>query len=208
MKTHAEAIQRPGAAIFQGSCHLPLDRCIAHIEDRLAAGDFRPHEVYGALGDSVVNRSSRDSKSVTPRHDEELAFYIYEAVRKYFEQNFAAEATDSLVLAQHDFFAYPPGVGLKLHADDHALGPDGSVLARDEHRGITAILYLNSAFSGGEIAFPKQGLSISPSAGKLVIFPANRNFPHEVKPILSGWRYSYQRIYGVLRVEGRSIGFA
>ena len=35
--THAESIQRPDAAIFQGYCHLPLDRCVAHIKERLEA---------------------------------------------------------------------------------------------------------------------------------------------------------------------------
>ena len=101
--------------------------------------------------------------------------------------------------------AYLPGAGLRMHADDHVLKPDGSVLTRDVQRGITAILYLNSNFAGGEIRFPKQGLELRPSAGLLVIFPSNRNFPHEVKPILRGRRYSYQRIYGIL--DGRTGSF-
>jgi hypothetical protein len=206
--TYAESIQHPAAEIFQGTCDLPLGRCVAYIEDRLSANDYRVHKVYGAKGESIVNTESRDSKSITPRHDEDLAFFMYEAVQKYFAENFAAKASDSLVLAQNDFFAYPPGVGLKLHSDDHALTPDGRVLARDEHRGITAILYLNSGFTGGEIHFPGQGLSIAPTAGRLVIFPSNKNFRHEVKPILSGWRYSYQRVYGVLKVDGRNFGYS
>lgn len=208
MITYAESIQRPGAEIYQGTCPLPLDRCVAHIQDRLAANDFRTHEVYGPQGQMMINTQSRDSKAVTPKYDEELAFYVYEAVQKYFAENFAARATDSLVLSQHEFFAYPPGIGLKMHSDDHALGPDGKISVRDEHRGITAILYLNSEFTGGEISFPKQGVSIAPTAGRLVIFPSNKNFRHEVKPILSGWRYSYQRIYGVLRVEGERYGYS
>lgn len=208
MITHAESIQRPDAEIFQGTCPLPLDRCVAYIEDRLAANDYRTHEVYGSKGESVINKNSRDSKAITPKHDEELAFYMYEAVQKYFNENFAAQPSDSLVLAQHEFFAYPSGVGLRMHSDDHALTADGKILARDPHRGITAILYLNSEFTGGQINFPKQDISIEPAAGKLVIFPSNKNFRHEVRPILSGWRYSYQRIYGVLRVEGQNFGFA
>lgn len=206
--TYAESIQHPGAEIFQGSCPLPLDRCVAHIQNRLRANDFRTHEVYGPQGESIVNTQSRDSKAITPRYDEELAYYMYEAVQSYFIENFAAQPTDSLVLSQHEFFAYPPGVGLKMHSDDHALGADGKIRARDEHRGITAILYLNSEFTGGEIHFPKQGVSIAPTAGKLVIFPSNKNFRHEVKPILTGWRYSYQRVYGVLRVNGQKFGFS
>lgn len=203
--TYAESIQKPDAPIFQGACALPLGPCVSHIEDRLQAHDFRVHEVYGRNGDSVVDTQSRDSKAIVPRHDEELAFFIFEAVQQYFEQHFLAQPSDSLVLAQHEFFAYTPGIGLKMHADDHVLRPDGSVLTRDVQRGITAILYLNSDFDGGEIHFPRQGLELRPSAGTLVIFPSNRNFPHEVKPIVRGQRFSYQRIYGIL--DGRTGRF-
>lgn len=208
MITYAESIQNSDAEIFQGTCRLPLHRCIAHIEDRLRVNDYRTHEVYGLHGKSTVNKKSRDSMSITPRHDEELAFYIYEAVQQYFIRNFAAQPHDSLVLSQNEFFAYPPGVGLKMHSDDHALASDGKILARDEHRGITAILYLNSEFTGGQLNFPKQSVSITPAAGKLVVFPSNKNFRHEVTPILSGWRYSYQRIYGIGRNDGQKFGFS
>lgn len=203
--TYAESIQKPSAAIFQGACALPLGQCISHIESRLQANDFRMHEVYGRDGSSVVDTRSRDSKAIVPRHDEELAFFIFEAVRQYFEQHFLAQSSDSLVLAQNEFFAYPPGIGLKMHSDDHVLKPDGNMLTRDVQRGITAILYLNSEFEGGEIHFPKQGVELRPSAGTLLIFPSNRNFPHEVKPIVRGYRYSYQRIYGIL--NGRTGRF-
>lgn len=208
MITYAESIQRPEAAIFQGYCDIPLDRCVAHIQERLAANDYRTHEVYGSQGESVINKGSRDSKTITPKYDEDLAFYMYEAALAYFNQNFYAQPTDSLVLSQHEFFAYPPGVGLKMHSDDHALNAEGKIVALDAHRGITAILYLNSEFTGGEIIFPNQDLSILPAAGKLVIFPSNKNFRHEVRPILSGWRYSYQRIYGILRGDGGRISFS
>ncbi|MDP9933507.1 2OG-Fe(II) oxygenase [Variovorax paradoxus] len=205
MITYAESIQKPSAVIFQGACALPLDLCVSHIENRLQARDFRMHEVYGRNGDTIVDTRSRDSRSIIPCHDEELAFFIFEAVQQYFEQHFLAQPSDSLVLAQHDFFAYSPGIGLKMHVDDHVLRPDGSVFMRDVQRGITTILYLNSDFDGGEICFPKQGLELRPSAGTLLIFPSNRNFPHEVKSIVRGQRYSYQRIYGIL--DGRTGRF-
>ncbi|TWD85757.1 2-oxoglutarate-Fe(II)-dependent oxygenase superfamily protein [Variovorax beijingensis] len=205
MITYAESIQKPDAAIFQRACSLSVDLCVSHIERQLVANEYRVHEVYGRDGGSIVDTRYRDSKAIVPRHDEELAFYIYEVVHQYFLENFSAQPCDSLVLAQTEFFAYSAGVGLKMHADDHALGADGRVLKRDVQRGITAILYLNSEFDGGEIHFPKQDLELRPSAGTLVVFPSNRNFPHEVKPILRGQRYSYQRIYGIL--NGRAESF-
>lgn len=205
MITYAESIQKPDAFIHQEICALPVDRCISHIESRLDASDFRAHEVYGRDGGSIVDTRYRDSKAVVPRYDEELAFFIYEAVQRYFERHFLAQSSDSLVLAQHEFFAYTPGVGLKMHADDHVLKTDGSVLTRDVHRGITAILYLNAGFEGGELHFPRQGVEIRPCTGMLVIFPSNKNFPHEVRPIAQGRRYSYQRIYGILNGAAQSF---
>lgn len=203
--TYAESIQKPDAPIFRGACALPLTQCVSHIESCLWANDFRMHEVYSRDGSSVVDTRSRDSKAIVPRHDEELAFFVFEAVQQYFEQHFLVQPSDSLVLAQNEFFAYTSGIGLKMHSDDHVLRSDGSVLTRDVQRGITAILYLNSDFDGGEIHFPRQGLELRPSAGTLLIFPSNRNFPHEVKPIVRGQRYSYQRIYGIL--NGRTGRF-
>lgn len=205
MITYAESIQKPDAAIFQGACSLPVDLCISHIENQLLVGEYRVHEVYGRDGGSIVDTKYRDSKAIVPRHDEELAFFIYEAVHQYFLANFLAQPSDTLVLAQTEFFAYSVGVGLKVHTDDHVLGTDGRILKLDVQRGITAVLYLNSEFDGGEIHFPKQGIELRPSAGTLVIFPSNRNFPHEVKPIVHGQRYSYQRIYGIL--NGRAGSF-
>jgi predicted 2-oxoglutarate/Fe(II)-dependent dioxygenase YbiX len=56
---------------------------------------------------------------------------------------------------------------------------------------ITALVYLNDDFVGGEIRFPKHGITISPRAGALLLFPSGCMYPHEVLPITSGRRYTY-----------------
>lgn len=202
MITYAESIQRPNAEIFQGNCSLPMKRCTDYIEQKIDANEFRTHEVYSRAGTPIVDTRFRDSKAIVPRHDEELAYYLFEAVQGYFTRAFSPDPGDALVLAQAEFFHYSPGVGLKMHSDDHATGSDGKLIKVDSQRGITAILYLNSDFKGGEIHFPKQRATIKPEAGMVLIFPSNKNFPHQVNPITSGHRISYQRIYGIM--SGRS----
>lgn len=54
---------------------------------------------------------------------------------------------------------------------------------------ISAVLYLNDDYEGGEINFPEQGIKIKPLAGSLVIFPSTPPFFHESLPIVSGTKY-------------------
>jgi hypothetical protein len=55
---------------------------------------------------------------------------------------------------------------------------------------ISTIIYLNKGYKGGEIFFSQQNLSVSPKVGDLLIFPGNLNYPHEVKKITTGARYT------------------
>jgi hypothetical protein len=70
-----------------------------------------------------------------------------------------------------------------------SMGPhtDSSPNPTTEH--ISAVLYLNDDYSGGEIAFPDQGIVIKPTAGSLVIFPSIPPFFHESREITSGTKY-------------------
>jgi hypothetical protein len=70
-----------------------------------------------------------------------------------------------------------------------SMGPhtDSSPNPTTEH--VSAVLYLNDDYSGGEIAFPDQGVVIKPTAGSLVIFPSVPPFFHESKEITSGTKY-------------------
>lgn len=56
-------------------------------------------------------------------------------------------------------------------------------------REISSVFYWNDDYDGGEISFPKQNIKIKPSSGLLIIFPSNRDFPHEVFPVKNGVRY-------------------
>jgi hypothetical protein len=69
---------------------------------------------------------------------------------------------------------------MEPHVDD--LGTDQYHMA--------SLIYLNDDYSGGEISFISHGLSIKPNKGDLIIFPGNLHYAHEVKEVLSGYRYT------------------
>jgi hypothetical protein len=53
---------------------------------------------------------------------------------------------------------------------------------------LTALIYLNDDYLGGEIYFPKRNIEIKPKAGSILVWPASEN--HGVKKILDGNRYT------------------
>lgn len=75
---------------------------------------------------------------------------------------------------------YFTGASMGPHTDS---GPEPTT------ENISAVIYLNDNYEGGEISFPKQGITIKPSAGSMVIFPSVPPFFHESKEILSGTKY-------------------
>lgn len=55
---------------------------------------------------------------------------------------------------------------------------------------LTAILYINDEYTGGELNFIHDDLCIKPKAASMIIFPSHKE--HEVLEILSGNRYMTQ----------------
>jgi hypothetical protein len=55
---------------------------------------------------------------------------------------------------------------------------------------LTALIYPNNDYMGGEIGWPDYGVEIKPEPGDLVIFPANNSYLHYVKDVVSGFRYT------------------
>ena len=76
-------------------------------------------------------------------------------------------------------------------ADNAALGADGIWLPNHTPaRHVSAIAYLNSGFSGGELVFPELSIEIRPTPGLLVAFPSDAGFVHLVRPVDGAIRYS------------------
>lgn len=56
-------------------------------------------------------------------------------------------------------------------------------------RKISAVVYLNENYEGGNITFTKLGLSFKPSASTVFIFPSTQEFSHFAEPVVSGIKY-------------------
>ena len=64
---------------------------------------------------------------------------------------------------------------------------DGST---EDGRSISAIVYLNNDYDGGEIEFVNFGITIKPEPGMLLLFPSNYAYRHIAHPVTSGNKYA------------------
>lgn len=57
-------------------------------------------------------------------------------------------------------------------------------------RIISALIYLNDDFEGGELEFVHYKVKIKPQPGMLVLFPSNWSFTHIAHPVTKGRKYA------------------
>ena len=60
----------------------------------------------------------------------------------------------------------------------------------NQKRVISALIYLNEDYEGGELDFVRQKLIIKPTTGMLVMFPSGATHIHASLPIKSGGKYT------------------
>lgn len=75
---------------------------------------------------------------------------------------------------------YGVGEEYKVHYDN---GPG-------MERNISALLYLNDDFEGGQTHFPYVQSTIYPKVGKIAIFPSNFIYAHAALPVTKGTKYA------------------
>jgi Rps23 Pro-64 3,4-dihydroxylase Tpa1-like proline 4-hydroxylase len=79
-----------------------------------------------------------------------------------------------------NFVKYMPGKYFKIHADH---GPYYTCT-------VSAVIYLNDDYEGGELDFVRQQLKIKPSVGDIFLFPSNFVYEHASCEVISGTKYS------------------
>ncbi len=88
---------------------------------------------------------------------------------------------------------YVPGCHIRTHTDTGV---------NSTSRLFTCVQYFNDQYNGGEIIFPRLGLSHRPKGGELVLFYSE--YPHAVGQITHGLRYcmvSFARAKSILNTE-------
>lgn len=73
-----------------------------------------------------------------------------------------------------------PGTQFRIHADH---GP--TYVAT-----ISAVIYLNDDYEGGELWFPRFGVDLKPKRGDIAIFPSTFIYEHASREMISGVKYA------------------
>jgi Rps23 Pro-64 3,4-dihydroxylase Tpa1-like proline 4-hydroxylase len=77
---------------------------------------------------------------------------------------------------------------LRYQTGDHYIAHyDGGTGTK---RSVSAILYLNDDYEGGEIEFVNFGIKIKPKAGTFLLFPSSYPHRHIAHPVISGTKYA------------------
>lgn len=99
-----------------------------------------------------------------------------------FVANFCSEYQTSTVSKNHDLIVmrYEQGEFFKYHNDDSAAHP----------RAISAIMYFNNDYQGGELEFKYFSIKYAPEPGDCIVFSAAFPYMHRVNEITEGVRYA------------------
>jgi Rps23 Pro-64 3,4-dihydroxylase Tpa1-like proline 4-hydroxylase len=111
---------------------------------------------------------------------------ICNVLKKFLEEtidpiitNYADEKNINFNKKEYQLVRYKKGQFFKEHTD-----------ATEEYpRKISALLYLNDNYTGGEIVFTKKNISIKPIKNTLILFPSSEEFSHSAEPVISGIKY-------------------
>jgi Rps23 Pro-64 3,4-dihydroxylase Tpa1-like proline 4-hydroxylase len=124
------------------------------------------------------------SKSLTDVHwANYLHSKIVNAMNFYLNENYV-KSFEIEYLSQIDILKYFENHHYQFHVD----------ASPAHHRTLSAILFLNNDYKGGRLIFKtlsdEEEITIEPTPGSLIIWPSNFLFPHMVKPVTEGVRYT------------------
>jgi predicted 2-oxoglutarate/Fe(II)-dependent dioxygenase YbiX len=134
---------------------------------------------------STFNFTTND-KSLTNCH---WAYYLNykftHFMNEYLQkQDFAKNIGFMEGCNQIDLLKYEKDNFYDYHVDD----------GKHTNRILSCILFLNNDYEGGELCFKNtfddEEVAVKPLPGKLIIWPSNIMFPHTVKPVKKGIRYT------------------
>jgi len=118
-----------------------------------------------SLGDAFINNLSN------------LFFKNFDPIEKDYMDTYG------IFTEWHDTYGilkYGKGQQFTNHIDDHPT----------YHRRISTVYYLNENYTGGEINFPRFGVTLKPKANQIIVFPSTYVYNHSVSPVVEGQRYA------------------
>ena len=161
----------------------------------LKKAEWSTHQFYqSGTGDYVSYENELSVSWSNIKQRKEIQDKLYEGLMRYCK-----ELPDVSGTRVHEWFngwdryselrfnKYDETTQMKLHCDHIHSMFDGN------RKGIPALSLLgclNDDYEGGELIF-WDDTEIKLKGGSLLIFPSNFMYPHEVKPVTKGSRYSY-----------------
>ena len=123
---------------------------------------------------------NRRSSSLTEVHYGSLFNYVITNYMNIYAKNFPPLHFDGLL--ECNLLMYKEGYHYEKHIDSNG------------NRTLSAILFLNNDFEGGELYFEdvmtNKIYDYKPKPGTLLIWPSNFLFPHGVREVKKGNRFS------------------
>lgn len=127
----------------------------------------------GKIEDSISNNFSQEFYTTLNN----LFFENFDPIEKDYMSTYGIKTNWH---DQYGILKYGKDQFFTNHIDDHP----------DFHRRISIIYYLNDNYSGGEINFPRFGITFKPKANQMIIFPSTYVYNHSVSPVIDGERYA------------------
>jgi hypothetical protein len=167
------------------------------IEEGMASAGFTWNEAaVKENSDPMVNKKTRDTSTFGVVYKGKIEETAVQSMKDAFlnnlnnlffehfdpiEKDYMSEY--GIFTEWHDTYGilkYGEGQQFTNHIDDHPT----------YHRRISTVYYLNENYTGGEINFPRFGVTLKPKANQMIVFPSTYVYNHSVSPVTSGERYA------------------
>lgn len=170
--------------------HIPKKLCKSAVKN-LKNVNWQEHSFYESKTNTYISYDHELSVSQDNIPEKkEINEQVWFAIEKYILKDFESfkewfGGWDGYTSIR--FNRYDPTTQMKLHCDHIHSMFDGQI------KGVPILSVLgslNDDYEGGElIMFGNHEIKLP--TGSVVVFPSNFMFPHEVKPVKKGIRYSY-----------------
>jgi len=125
----------------------------------------------------ILDLETNDVAELFNRNISNLFFTHFDQIEKDYVGMFSTD------VEWHDTYGilkYGKGQQFTNHIDDCIAFP----------RRVSTVYYLNDNYTGGEINFPRFGVTFKPKANQMIVFPSTFVYNHSVSPVIEGERYA------------------
>lgn len=162
--------------------HVPETVCDLIVDTYEASRHWIPSTIGGNITDRKIRNCdllgiSKMQKSEDKEIDKKLFSLLGSASSEYAKRFTHYSFNED---SGYDLLRYLQGGYYKEHVDSFTA----------QLRSVSCSLALNDDYEGGEWSFFDDAYSFRVNKGDVVMFPSNFMFPHQIKEITSGTRYS------------------